>query len=287
MSDLKQNAHSFLQKRFPQAMILSVPWTYPGENGDPDCVVDSLLAIDYQSGIKQRAIVTRDLGSLLHPGVIAGHMDEMFESMDKGLYYKIEPGKSMDSIDRNQMVFAARIILYTDELCAPAEEVKQAFGEVGALIEIAVESEMHKTLFVSYGGPNAQAAAKINQKIKAKGVKTWFFPVDALPGQKLHRMMHDGVNKYDRVLLICSKDSLTRPGVLNEIERVLEREAKEGGSSVLIPITLDDFVFSDWAPEREDLADQLRSRVITTVDVNDQNKFDEQIERIVTALQGT
>ena len=76
-------------------------------------------------------------------------------------------------------------------------------------------------------------------------------------------MMHDGVNNHDRVLLVCSEESLTRVGVLNEIERVLEREAKEGGSEVLIPITLDDYVYGDWAPDRKDIADQIRSRVIT------------------------
>ena len=41
---------------------------------------------------------------------------------------------------------------------------------------------------------------------------------NAKPGDKLHRMMHEGVNKYDHVLLICSENSLVRPGVLNEIE---------------------------------------------------------------------
>jgi hypothetical protein len=75
--------------------------------------------------------------------------------------------------------------------------------------------------------------------------------------------MHDGVNKYDRVLLVCSKSSLVRPGVENELERVLEREAKEGGAEILIPVTLDDFVFSRWNPQRSDLASQVRSRVIT------------------------
>jgi hypothetical protein len=84
-----------------------------------------------------------------------------------------------------------------------------------------------------------------------------------LPGQKLHRVMHEQINNHDRVLLVCSEHSLSRLGVLNEIERVLEREAREGGKEILIPITLDDHVYQDWAQDRPDLAQQIRSRVIT------------------------
>ena len=44
---------------------------------------------------------------------------------------------------------------------------------------------------------------------------------------KLHRTMWKGVNDYDRVILIFSKDSLEREGVLNALDRALERE--QGG----------------------------------------------------------
>lgn len=76
-------------------------------------------------------------------------------------------------------------------------------------------------------------------------------------------MMHDHINNHDRVLLLCSKAALSRLGVLNEIERVLEREAKEGGNEILIPVTIDDYVYGDWAPKHSDLAAQLRTRVIS------------------------
>jgi hypothetical protein len=122
--------------------------------------------------------------------------------------------------------------------------------------------------------------------LKSRGIKTWFFPDDALPGQKLHRVMHDGLNRHERVLLICSERSLQRPGVLNELERVFEREAREGGSDILIPVTLDDFVFGDWAPARPDVAAQVRSRVVTKLDFepNHENQLHAQLEKIVKVL---
>ena len=98
--------------------------------------------------------------------------------------------------------------------------------------------------------------------------------------------MHEEINRHDRVLLICSEASLTRPGVLNEIEKVLEREAKEGGTEILMPVTLDDYVYADWAPERRDTADQVRSRVITRIGLRTASggQPDAQLEKVVKAL---
>lgn len=165
------------------------------------------------------------------------------------------------------------------------QQVIEAFDSVETLIDVVDESQMHKTLFISYGDPDEKNVSEINKKIKSKGVRTWFFPDDASPGDKLHRVMHDGVNNHDRVLLVCSKNSLARTGVLNEIERVLEREAREGGADILIPVTLDDYVYGEWASERSDIANQVRSRVITKLDTKSE-KFDNAIEKVIDVLKG-
>jgi hypothetical protein len=240
-----------------------------------------------QSGVKQRAIAIENLGSQGEVQAIAQSMGKIFDELDGGIYVKM--GNSLKpsghEIDTNQMTYAPRVILYTNKSCVAIEHVIDIFSSANALIDVVDESEMHKTLFISYGGPDEEIVSKINKRIKAKGVKTWFFPDDALPGEKLHRMMHDGVNKHDRVLLVCSKTALIRPGVLNEIERVLEREAKEGGADILIPIALDDFVYGDWAPERKDIAGHVRARVITKISGDHNDLLEEQIGKVVSALQ--
>ncbi len=153
-------------------------------------------------------------------------------------------------------------------------------------VDIVIEGDMYQTVFISYGGTDSKAASRINSALKGKGVKTWYFPVDAQPGQKLHRVMHEGVNTHDKVLLICSKAALSRPGVLNELERVLEREAREGGSSVLIPITLDKHVYGDWAPSNPDVADQVRSRVITEFPARTKGQgFEVALDALLKAIQ--
>lgn len=143
-----------------------------------------------------------------------------------------------------------------------------------------------RSTFISFGGPDQAFAKRLVDALKARGVETFFFPDDAVPGEKLHRVMWK-VNAYDRVILICSARSLDRNGVLNEIEQTITREARDGGASYLIPITLDDFVFSGWNPERADLAQTIRDRVVADFRGADGDlaKFAGDVERLAGALK--
>ena len=141
--------------------------------------------------------------------------------------------------------------------------------------------------FISYGGPDTDFAYRLNDVLLKQGVTTFFFAKDAIPGRKLHRLMRDGINEYDRVILVCSKASLDRPGVLNEITETLQREARDGGKEYLIPITLDDYVFSDWSPEDPGVAQAVRDRVVADFRgvETDRAKFDAGLRRLLSALK--
>lgn len=286
MEPLCKNAISFLQKRFPVAPVVSQSANIHTMPMDTSTPMWSLIALDTNAGIKQRAIAIHNLGSIDELATLANSALDTFKLMDESVYMKV--GNIVQStghdIDTTQMTTAPRIILYTDKLQVPIDTVIRAFSAANLLVEVVEEAKIHKTLFISYGAPDAQAATKINTRLKALGITTWYFPVNAKPGEKLHRVMHEGVNKYDHVLLICSQNSLSRPGVLNEIERALEREAREGGSSILIPVTLDDYVYGEWAPSRNDIAEQIRSRVITKLKTGSKIDFDEQVKKIVDVL---
>lgn len=287
MSELCKNAIKFLQERFPLALVLNNEISFSDQNGVVVFKCYPMIAQDMQSGVKQRVFAIEELGSRGEMQVIAQNMTKIFDELSEGVYVKmgnvVKP--SGHEIDTDQMTYAPRIILYTNKTCTSIQQIISIFSSVNVIVEVVDESEMHKTLFISYGDPDKMIVSNINKRIKAKGIKTWFFPDDALPGKKLHRMMYDGINEHDRVLLVCSEKALTRSGVLNEIERVLEREAKEGGIDILIPITLDDFVYGDWAPERKDIADQIRTRVITKITGDDEEKLEEQIGKVVCALR--
>lgn len=142
-----------------------------------------------------------------------------------------------------------------------------------------------QSTFISYGGPDEAFAKKLNEALERRGVNTFFFKDDAEPGDRLHRVMRK-VNDYDRVILICSEASLKRPGLLNELQETLAREARDGGRTHLLPIRLDDYVIHEWLPTDQDLARAVRDRVIADFrDHDDPVRFDAELGRVVGALK--
>ncbi|MCZ4222904.1 toll/interleukin-1 receptor domain-containing protein [Pedobacter rhodius] len=119
-----------------------------------------------------------------------------------------------------------------------------------------------ETVFISYGGPDEKFAYRLNKFLNDSGVRTFFFPLHAKPGEKLHRVMRDNINNFAKVIFICSETSLNRAGLLNELEETLQREAREGGKSILIPITLDNYVFTNWIPPSTGVKQAVQDRVI-------------------------
>lgn len=161
--------------------------------------------------------------------------------------------------------------------------------ELGISPEVLVETfpiDYH-SVFLSYGGPDESIGRRFYEAFSAHGIRCFFFPVSAVPGVRLHRTMSEGVNEYDRVVLLCSQNSLYRAGFLNELEQVLVREAREGGKEILIPVALDNHVFEEWAPERADLAKQLQSRVVADFrgTAKSETMWSTQFARVVQALR--
>jgi uncharacterized protein YjbI with pentapeptide repeats len=164
------------------------------------------------------------------------------------------------------------------------------FVEYDVACALALRTDVFAILrstFLSYGSPDESFARKLYEALHRSGVTTFFFAEHAVPGDKLHQMMRKGVNEHDRVILVCSRASLDRKGVLNEIEETLAREARDGGASYLIPIRLDDYVFAGWAPPSPDTAQSVRDRVVadfTGAEI-DAAKFDAGLRKLIAALR--
>lgn len=99
--------------------------------------------------------------------------------------------------------------------------------------------------------------------------------------------MKRGIAEHDRVILICSRNSLNRPGVLFEIEEALTREAMMKGDTLLIPIRLDSYVFDDWNPKNPDVAQAVCDRVVADFEGadEDEDKFNAGLRRLIAALR--
>jgi uncharacterized protein YjbI with pentapeptide repeats len=143
---------------------------------------------------------------------------------------------------------------------------------------------MFRSTFISFGGPDEPFARKLSEALQRAGVRTFFYPEHAKFGEKLYVVMREGVQNYDRVILICSKSSLSRPGVQNELDQVLRKEAESGGESRLIPIAIDDHIYEAGSTPT---TEEIRSRVVADFRGadSDPQKFARALERLVEALR--
>lgn len=145
----------------------------------------------------------------------------------------------------------------------------------------------YRSAFISYGGPDEAVAQRLYDDLSRAGVRCFFFPVSATPGARLSRTMAEAIREYDRVILLCSASGLNRPGVSNEIEQVLAREAEEGGAELMIPLALDGSIFSDTSALRSDIRWHVRQRVIADFRgaLKDADAWRKQVRLVLTSLR--
>jgi hypothetical protein len=167
---------------------------------------------------------------------------------------------------------------------SPGDHVFDRKRSVGA----SEGSSSMLSTFISYGGPDEAFARQLNQALNDNGVETFFYPLDAELGQRNSSVMHRKIKEHDRVVLICSEASLTRPGVQTELTEVMDEEALRGGDTCLIPIRLDDYVLSEgFMPKNPDHRDLIVTRVVGDFRGadKDESKFKAALPRLVDALR--
>lgn len=109
----------------------------------------------------------------------------------------------------------------------------------------------HST-FLSHSSLDKSFARRLYQDLRSLGVSCWFDEKQLLPGDVILDSIDHGIRLWDKVILVCSKHSLDpRTGwwIEQEVERALvkEREIRKATgdkATVLIPITIDDFLFT-------------------------------------------
>lgn len=144
--------------------------------------------------------------------------------------------------------------------------------------------------FISYSHADKGFARRLHDALQGRGIRCWLDEHQLLPGEKLYTEIDRGIRLWDKVLLCCSKASLTSWWVDNEIKIAFDKEQhlwRERGKEVLtlIPLDLDNYLFSGaW---KSGLGTEVKARIAAdfTGWKRSAKKFDKEFERLVKALR--
>lgn len=147
-----------------------------------------------------------------------------------------------------------------------------------------------------------QFANALYDALKANGVSCWMYERDALIGRHPWEQIDVAMRNYDKVIVVCSKSSLQRPGVQREIDRALSREddlvklkariAEEAraeahpvpalDTDVLFPVRIDDAIFSWEHARRPDILNAHHIGDFTGW--KDSTRFEKALDGLLRAL---
>jgi uncharacterized protein YjbI with pentapeptide repeats len=154
----------------------------------------------------------------------------------------------------------------------------------------ALEPIQFYSCFISYSHEDKHFARRLYLALQSRGISCWLDEHKLLPGDDIYEQVDQGIRLWDKVLLCCSRDSLRSWWVDNEINTAFEKEQQlmnQRGRKVLalVPLNLDDYMFSGkWDSGK---STQIKSRLAAdfTGWETDENKFDEQVNKVAKALR--
>ena len=105
--------------------------------------------------------------------------------------------------------------------------------------------------FISYSSKDQDLAERLYADLQSKGVRCWFAPEDMKVGDKIRPRIDESIRRYDKLLLVLSKNSIVSDWVEKEVETAFEKERQQK-KLVLFPIRIDNTVIHTtqaWAAD--------------------------------------
>ncbi len=153
---------------------------------------------------------------------------------------------------------------------------------------IVQEGIQFYSCFISYSHEDKSFARRLHDQLQGRGIRCWLDEHELLPGDDLKDMVDRGIRLWDKVLLCCSKASLTSWWVDKEIELALRKEERlwkerKERTLAIIPLNLDGYLFEGWESSRKPfLTERLAADFVGWK--TDNAKLEEQLEMVVKAL---
>ncbi len=145
-------------------------------------------------------------------------------------------------------------------------------------------------VFLSHSWSNKLFARKLYESLIDNKIHCWFDERNTRPGDRLVSAISDGINDYDKMILVCSKESLTSWWVEREIERILKKERMYNNGkketekvNLLIPISIDDYVFNEWDSP---WAEEINRYIIGDFrDWNNSDNYEKSLKNLIKGIR--
>ncbi|MCB0534864.1 MAG: toll/interleukin-1 receptor domain-containing protein [Saprospiraceae bacterium] len=140
--------------------------------------------------------------------------------------------------------------------------------------------------FLSHSWADKEFVRKLYEALTKKGVTIWLDEKKMKPGDNIHDSISEGIKYYDKLLLVCSENSLNSWWVEKELEKVYEKERemqKDRGKKfrLVIPIRIDDNILKC----RDGILATVKSSVIGDFTKwRNESEFDKALKELVDAL---
>jgi uncharacterized protein YjbI with pentapeptide repeats len=147
--------------------------------------------------------------------------------------------------------------------------------------------EFH-SIFLSHSSKDKVFARRLYRDLRDLGINCWLDEKQILPGDSILGEIDKGIRLWDRLLLVCSRNSLsptTGWWVEQELERALakERDFRRSGSATgtVIPIAIDDYIFTEWDGKYRST---ILERHIGDFRNQDVDAYAKAVKRLINAL---
>lgn len=150
-----------------------------------------------------------------------------------------------------------------------------------ALARIGTQSRADSyNCFVSYAVADRDFSVKLTRDLEELGISCWLDTKELLPGGPLADQIGRAVDASDKLVLVLSQASIGSKWVLREARHALDLERRRK-TPFLIPLRLDDAIFSSSNPESAEL---LTRQIADFRNWRDEKSYKDAFSQLVRSL---